>query len=120
MPLFHSNALMAGRAPAVVAGATMALPTGERFSASGFLADVRRHGVTYANYVGRPLSYVLATPERPDDADNPLRVVFGNEVAADVDRFAADSPARWWRTTAPPRAACPSAGRPTPVVRGPG
>ena len=25
------------------------------------------------NYVGKPLSYVLATPERPDDADNPLR-----------------------------------------------
>lgn len=89
MPLFHSNALMAGWAPAVVAGATMALPTGGRFSASGFLADVRRHHVTYANYVGRPLSYVLATAQRPDDGDNPLRVVFGNEAAAgDVERFA--------------------------------
>lgn len=89
MPLFHSNALMAGWAPAVVGGATMVLPTGGRFSASGFLPDVRRHQVTYCNYVGRPLSYVLATPERPDDADNPLRVVFGNEAApGDVDRFA--------------------------------
>jgi fatty-acyl-CoA synthase len=89
MPLFHSNALMAGWAPAVVAGSTMALPTGGRFSASGFLPDVRRHGVTYCNYVGRPLSYVLATPEQPDDADNPLRFVFGNEAApGDVERFA--------------------------------
>ena len=89
MPLFHSNALMAGWSPAVVAGAEMALPTGGRFSASGFLPDVRRHGVTYFNYVGRPLSYVLATPERPDDADNPLTHVFGNEAApGDVDRFA--------------------------------
>ena len=67
----------------------MALPTGGRFSASGFLPDVRRHGVTYCNYVGRPLSYVLATPEQPDDADNPLRFVFGNEAApGDVERFA--------------------------------
>ena len=89
MPLFHSNALMAGWAPALVGGSTMALPTGGRFSASGFLPDVRRHGVTYCNYVGRPLSYVLATPEQPDDADNPLRFVFGNEAApGDVERFA--------------------------------
>ena len=89
MPLFHSNALMAGWGPAVAAGATVALPSGGRFSASGFLPDVRRHGATYFNYVGKPLSYILATEERPDDADNPLRMVFGNEGSeADVSRFA--------------------------------
>jgi fatty-acyl-CoA synthase len=89
MPLFHSNALMAGWSPALAAGATVALPTGGRFSASGFLPDVRRHGVTYFNYVGKPLSYILATPEQPDDADNSLRRVFGNEGAeVDVARFA--------------------------------
>jgi fatty-acyl-CoA synthase len=88
MPLFHSNALMAGLSPTIAAGATIALPTGGRFSASGFLADVRRHGVTYFNYVGKPLSYILATPERPDDADNSLVRVFGNEGAeADIVRF---------------------------------
>src|ERR1700722_7329305 len=88
MPMFHSNALMAGWAPALAAGATIALPSRGRFSASGFLPDVRRHGVTYFNYVGKPLSYILATPERPDDADTTLRQVFGNEAAtADVARF---------------------------------
>jgi fatty-acyl-CoA synthase len=87
MPLFHSNALMAGWAPALAAGATVALR--ERFSASKFLPDVRRYGATYFNYVGKPLSYVLDTPELPDDADNPLRRVFGNEASAgDVSRFA--------------------------------
>ena len=41
------------------------------------------------NYVGKPLSYVLATPERPDDADNPLRVAFGNEASdRDIEEFA--------------------------------
>jgi fatty-acyl-CoA synthase len=60
-----------------------------KFSASQFLPDVRRYGATYANYVGKPLSYVLATPERPDDADNPLRAVYGNEGAPDdIERFA--------------------------------
>ena len=89
MPLFHSNALMAGWGPALAAGATAALPTTGRFSASGFLPDVRRYGVTYFNYVGKPLAYVLATPEKPDDAENPLVRGFGNEGAsADVVRFA--------------------------------
>jgi fatty-acyl-CoA synthase len=89
MPLFHSNALMAGWGPALAAGATTALPTGGRFSASGFLPDVRRFGAGYFNYVGKPLAYVLATPEQPDDGDNPLVRAFGNEGAsADVARFA--------------------------------
>ena len=73
MPLFHSNALMAGWGPALMAGSAFALPVGGRFSASGFLPDVRAAGATYFNYVGKPLSYILATPEQPDDADNPLR-----------------------------------------------
>ncbi|CAM3557126.1 AMP-binding protein [Tsukamurella ocularis] len=81
MPLFHSNALLAGWAVALAGGATIALA--ERFSASRFLADVRRYGATYANYVGTPLSYILATEERADDADNPLRVLYGNEGRSD-------------------------------------
>ena len=69
MPLFHSNALLAGWSVAVGSGAAMVPAT---FSASGLLSDLRRYGATYMNYVGKPLAYVLATPERPDDADNPL------------------------------------------------
>jgi fatty-acyl-CoA synthase len=79
MPLFHGNALMTSWAPALAAGATLALR--RKFSASGFLPDVRKYGVTYFNYVGRPLAYILATPERPDDADNTLIRVFGNEAS---------------------------------------
>ncbi|WP_330759911.1 AMP-binding protein [Haloechinothrix halophila] len=79
MPLFHSNAVVAGFGPAVASGATLALA--RRFSATGFLDDVRRYGATYMNYVGKPLAYVLATPEKPDDADNPLRIAFGNEAS---------------------------------------
>jgi fatty-acyl-CoA synthase len=29
--------------------------------------------------VGKPITYVLATPERSDDSENPLRMMFGNE-----------------------------------------
>ncbi|WP_099038317.1 long-chain-fatty-acid--CoA ligase FadD17 [Mycobacterium neglectum] len=87
MPLFHSNAVLVGWSVAFASQSSLALR--RKFSASQFLPDVRRFGATYANYVGKPLSYVLATPEQPDDADNPLRAVYGNEGApADVERFA--------------------------------
>jgi len=87
MPLFHSNAVVAGYAVAVCSGATMALAP--RFSASGFLDDVRRYGATYMNYVGKPLAYILQTPRKEDDADNPLRVAFGNEASdKDIAEFA--------------------------------
>jgi fatty-acyl-CoA synthase len=88
MPMFHSNALFTAWAPTIVAGATLALR--RRFSASAFLADVRTFGATYFNYVGKPLAYVLATPERPDDAHNPLERGFGNEGnESDMRRFEA-------------------------------
>lgn len=78
MPMFHSNSVMAGWGPAVTCGAAVAL--GEKFSASRLLEDIRHYGATYMNYVGKPLSYVLATPAQPDDAENPLRLAFGNEA----------------------------------------
>jgi fatty-acyl-CoA synthase len=86
MPLFHSNAVMVGWAPALVLGASVGLA--RKFSASRWLADIRHYGSTYFNYTGKPLAYILSTPEQPDDADNPLRVAFGNEGSPDVvDRF---------------------------------
>lgn len=86
MPLFHSNAVVAGWAPAVCSGASI-VPA--KFSASNFLDDVRRYGATYMNYVGKPLAYILATAEHDDDADNPLRVAFGNEANdKDIEEFA--------------------------------
>lgn len=88
MPLFHGNALFANWAMTLGSGATMALAP--RFSARGFLPDVRRFGATFFNYVGRALAYILATPEGPDDADNALRLGFGTEASAlDMERFSA-------------------------------
>jgi fatty-acyl-CoA synthase len=86
MPLFHSNGVAAGWAVAIGSGATM-VPA--RFSPSRFLDDVRRYRATYWNYVGKPLALILATPERPDDADTTLRVAFGNEATdRDIAEFA--------------------------------
>ncbi|MEV0734372.1 long-chain-fatty-acid--CoA ligase [Streptomyces sp. NPDC050549] len=80
MPMFHGNAVIADWAPALAAGAGVALR--RRFSASRFLDDVREYRATYFTYVGRAVQYVLATEERPDDRDNPLRTGFGTEAGA--------------------------------------
>ncbi|MER7013133.1 AMP-binding protein [Saccharopolyspora sp. NPDC000359] len=79
MPLFHGNALMALWAPALLAGACVALAP--KFTASGFLADVRHYGATYFTYVGKALGYLLSQPERPDDAENTLTHGFGTEAS---------------------------------------
>ncbi|MFF4500150.1 AMP-binding protein [Streptomyces sp. NPDC001401] len=80
MPMFHGNAVIADWAPALAAGAGVALR--RRFSASRFLAEVRQYGATYFTYVGRAVQYILATGERDDDRDNPLRLGFGTEAGA--------------------------------------
>ncbi|MEE1739583.1 AMP-binding protein [Streptomyces sp. BE147] len=86
MPMFHGNAVLADWAPALAGGAAVALR--RRFSASGFLDDVRAYGATYFTYVGRAVQYLLATPERPEDRDHALRLGFGTEAgAADAARF---------------------------------
>ena len=86
MPLFHGNALMALWGPSVMVGAAIAVRP--RFSASAFLDDVRRFGATKFSYVGKAIAYILATPERPDDADNTLKSAFGTEASVrDRDRF---------------------------------
>jgi len=86
MPLFHGNALMALWGPTVMVGAAIAVRP--RFSASAFLDDVRRFGATKFSYVGKAIAYILATPERPDDAENTLTSAFGTEASVrDRDRF---------------------------------
>ena len=87
MPLFHSNAIMSGFSPAIGRRPPWAGP--RRFSAPRSGDAVRRYGVTYMNYVGKPLAYILDTPARPDDAQTTLRAAFGNEAAAkDIPAFA--------------------------------
>ena len=55
----------------------------------GFLPDVRRFGATYFNYVGKPLAYVLATPEQRRRRRQPAERGYGNEGnEADIHRFA--------------------------------
>lgn len=91
LPLFHGHAIMMTLATAAEVGATVVMV--RKFSASRFIPDIREHRITYFNYVGRVMSYVLGQPEHESDKDNSLQVVFGSEaspteVRAFRERFA--------------------------------
>ena len=99
MPLFHSNSMFVGFMPAFWVGGAIGLR--ERFSASEFVPDVLRYGVTFWNYVGEPVHYVLAAIEKAYHGDeariaaqitnnprNNFRYAAGNGAAPpDIDRF---------------------------------
>jgi fatty-acyl-CoA synthase len=55
-----------------------------KFSKTRWLSDIREFGATFFNYTGKPLAYLLSTPRRDDDAENPLRICYGNEGSAKV------------------------------------
>jgi fatty-acyl-CoA synthase len=99
MPLFHSNSMFVGLMPAFWIGGSVGLR--ERFSASNFVPDVLKYGVTYWNYVGEPVHYVLNAiakeyggnvgrihAEVTNHPDNHLRYAVGNGAAPpDIDKF---------------------------------
>lgn len=86
MPLFHSNAIVTSFSLALRSGGDLVLT--RKFSASGLLGDIRKHGATFMNYIGKPLAYVLATAEQDDDHQNTLRLAYGNEATdRDIAEF---------------------------------
>lgn len=90
LPLFHANALSLTSIRSLVCGRPMVLS--RRFSASRFWDELRRYGVTTFNALGAMIPILMKQPERPDDADNPVRVVFSAACPASVwaafeDRF---------------------------------
>ena len=74
LPLFHINAPIYSALGSLACGAGLILVP--RFSASGFLDTARRHGATEFNAIGAMLEILMRQPERPDDADNPLRLCY--------------------------------------------
>ncbi|EOM76115.1 acyl-CoA synthetase [Rhodococcus rhodnii LMG 5362] len=99
LPLYHNNALTVTLSSVLSSGAAIAI--GRQFSASRFWDDVRRNGATGFTYIGELCRYLLNQPERPDDADNPVRLMVGNGLRAEiwhefVDRFAIDRVAEFY------------------------
>ena len=82
LPLYHSNALLLGWGSALATGSAIALR--ERFSASAFWDDVRRHGATSFVYIGELCRYLLNCSPSETDRDHRLRVAVGNGMRVDI------------------------------------
>lgn len=82
LPLFHANALLLTSVRALTVGLPMVLS--RKFSASRFWDELRRYGVTTFNALGAMIPILMKQPERDDDRDNPVRVVFSAACPASV------------------------------------
>jgi crotonobetaine/carnitine-CoA ligase len=71
MPMFHVNALLMSLGACLISG--MRAEVVKRFSASRWLADVRRSGATATNALGVMPEFILGQPPAPDDATHSLR-----------------------------------------------
>jgi crotonobetaine/carnitine-CoA ligase len=82
LPLFHANALFLTTIRSLVLGLPMALS--RRFSASRFWDEMRRYGVTTFNALGAMIPILMKQPERENDRNNKVRVVFSAACPASV------------------------------------
>ena len=82
LPLYHATGLMLGFGSTLYSGSSMFLR--RKFSASRFLPEVREHETNCMLYIGELCRYLMHTPERPDDADNPLERLMGNGLRPDI------------------------------------
>jgi crotonobetaine/carnitine-CoA ligase len=73
MPLFHVNALCHMAIAMMSVGGSVVLK--EKFSASRFWDDVRAYGITTSSIMRTIPSILMNLPEKPEDANNPLRLV---------------------------------------------
>jgi crotonobetaine/carnitine-CoA ligase len=82
LPLFHANALFLSAVRALVLGRPIALS--RRFSASRFWDEIRRYDVTSFNALGAMIPILMKQPERENDSDNNVRIVFSAACPASV------------------------------------
>jgi len=74
LPLFHAIATWLGVLPTLIAGTTIAI--GQRFSASNFWDEIKKHKATVAHVIFSIPPILMKAPPKPDDAENTLRAMY--------------------------------------------
>jgi citronellyl-CoA synthetase len=82
LPFFHTNAITVGWPPALYSGAAVAMR--RKFSASGFLDDVKKFQATHFVYVGEVCRYLMAQPEKAGENKTTLKYIIGNGLRPDI------------------------------------
>lgn len=123
LPLFHANAAIISVWGAVGLGTRLVL--GRRFSASRFWDEIRTSGATEFNALGAMLPILWKQDPKPDDADNPIRLVMSAACPKEIwrafeERFGVTivefyGTVEGGLTMAGPDAPVGSIGRPLPI-----
>lgn len=71
LPLFHANGLLIQLGATILAGIPAYVQ--RRFSASGWLADIRKSRATVTNLLGATAGFILSQPPSEQDRDHQLR-----------------------------------------------
>ena len=82
MPLFHANAMLMQLYGTLIAGAKAVIVPS--FSASRWVDDIRRYGITITNTLGVMTEYIYRQPPRPEDALPTLRRICAVPAPADI------------------------------------
>jgi len=82
LPLFHANAQALTLFPALLAGAGVAVY--ERFSATQLWDWCRESGATVFNILGAMSYFLYNQPVKPNDGDNPVRVIMAAPSPRDI------------------------------------
>ncbi|WP_216829881.1 ATP-dependent acyl-CoA ligase [Alkalihalobacterium elongatum] len=81
-PLFHVNARYTTILVALMAGCDVVMH--DKFSASKFWDICREEHITAFNFMGSLLTILMKQPERPDDANNPVRKAYGAPTPLEI------------------------------------
>jgi crotonobetaine/carnitine-CoA ligase len=84
LPLIHGNALLISAIGSMSLGAKLALA--EKFSASRFWDECRKYDAVEFNTLGAMIPILMKQPPKPNDRDNPVRVVLSAACPANVWR----------------------------------
>ena len=76
LPFYHANIQYYSTMGALASGATLVIV--DRFSASRFWEQVREAKATVVNFIGMMMPVLAKNEEKPDDADNTVRLFYGS------------------------------------------
>ncbi|XP_066978798.1 long-chain fatty acid transport protein 4-like isoform X4 [Macrobrachium rosenbergii] len=76
LPLYHTAGGMLGVGQALLFGCSTVIRN--KFSASKYWSDVQKYKATAAQYIGEICRYLLTVPEKPEDKQHKVRLMFGN------------------------------------------
>jgi putative long chain acyl-CoA synthase len=102
LPLFHPGGFLVGVGGALVSGARLALAS--RFAPDVFWEEVRRYGASVVFYANEMCRDLVNAPVQPGEARNPIRLLAGSGMRADVwrkvrERFGSTGVLEFYATT---------------------